>query len=109
VDKESLELNIKNKNKGCVNMSEEFIDNDVEVLLLSDLNDVDAKIIISMLESYGIPVLKKSNGTGGIMEIYFGANNFGIDLYVPSKMLKKSLELINSEPVEYDGIEEIEK
>lgn len=90
-------------------MSEEFVDDDKAILFLSDLNDVDAKIIISMLESYGIPVLKKSNGSGGIMEVYFGANNFGIDLYVPSKMLKKSLELINSDPVEYDGIEEIEK
>lgn len=90
-------------------MSEEFIDDDKEVLFLSNLNDVDAKIIISMLESYGIPVLKKSNGSGGIMEVYFGANNFGIDLYVPSKMLEKSLELVNSEPVEYDGIEEIEE
>lgn len=90
-------------------MSEEFIDDDKEVLFLSNLNDVDAKIIISMLESYGIPVLKKNNGSGGIMEVYFGANNFGIDLYVPSKMLEKSLELVNSEPVEYDGIEEIEE
>jgi type III secretory pathway lipoprotein EscJ len=83
-------------------MSEEFIDDDVEVLFLSELNDIEARVIISMLESYGIPVLKKSSGSGGIMEIYFGANNFGIDLYVPSKMLKQSLELINSEPVEYD-------
>lgn len=90
-------------------MSEEFIDNDVEVLLLSNLNDVDAKIIISMLESYGIPVMKKNTGTGGIMEIYFGSNNFGIDVYVPSKMLDKSLELINSDPVEYDDVEGIEK
>nr|WP_312577959.1 hypothetical protein [Sedimentibacter sp.] len=87
-------------------MSEEFINDDKEVLLLSDLSDIDAKIIISMLESYGIPVMKKNKGSGGIMEVYFGSNNFGIDLYVPSKMLNKSLDLINSEPVEYDEIEE---
>lgn len=86
-------------------MSEEYINDDVEVLLLSGLNDIDSRVIISMLESYGIPVLKKSAGSGGIMEIYFGSNNFGIDLYVPSKMLEKSLELVNSEPVEYDDIE----
>ncbi|MBP1925074.1 type III secretory pathway lipoprotein EscJ [Sedimentibacter acidaminivorans] len=86
-------------------MSEKFIDDDKAVLLLSDLNDIDAKIIISMLESYGIPVMKKNKGSGGIMEVYFGANNFGIDLYVPSKMLDKSLELINSDPVEYDDIQ----
>jgi hypothetical protein len=90
-------------------MSEKFIDNDKEVLLLSDLNDVDAKIITSMLESYSIPVMKKNSGSGGIMEVYFGANNFGIDLYVPSEMLNKSLELVNSEPVEYDDIEELKK
>lgn len=87
-------------------MSEEFIDDDIEVLFLSGLSDVDAKVIISMLESYGIPVLKKSKGSGGIMEIYFGSNNFGIDLYVPSKMLKQSLELINSESIGYEDIEE---
>lgn len=86
-------------------MSEEFIDDDVEVLFLSGLKDVDAKVIVSMLESYGIPVLKKSSGSGAIMEIYFGSNNFGIDLYVPSKMLKQSLELINSEPIGYEDIE----
>lgn len=87
-------------------MSEEFINDDVEVLFLSGLSDVDSKVIVSMLESYGIPVFKKSRGSGGIMEIYFGSNNFGIDLYVPSKMLKQSLELINSESVEYEDIKE---
>ena len=76
---------------------EKFIDDDVEALLISDLNGIKAQIIMSMLESYGIPVLKKSRGSGGIMEIYSGINNFGIDIYVPSKMLKKAQELIDSE------------
>ncbi|WP_326908659.1 hypothetical protein [Sedimentibacter sp. MB31-C6] len=75
-------------------MSEEYVSNDNEVLFLSNLNSIEADIIISKLKSFDIPVLKKAKGSGGIMEIYFGANNFGIDLYVPSSMLQIAEELI---------------
>ena len=75
-------------------MSEEYIDNDEEMLLVSNLNTMEAEIIISKLQSYGIPVLKKSKGTGEIMEIYTGVNLFGIDIYVPSHMLDLAKELL---------------
>lgn len=75
-------------------MSENYIDNDNEVLLLSNLNTIEAEIIISKLQSYGIPVLKKSKGSGEIMEIYTGINLYGIDIYVPSHMLELSNELL---------------
>ncbi len=65
-----------------------------EELLLSNLNTVEAEIIISKLKSYGIPVLKKSKGTGEIMEIYTGVNLYGIDIYVPSDMMELAKELL---------------
>jgi len=75
-------------------MSEEYIDNDKEMLLLSNLDTIEAEIITSKLQSYGIPVLKKSKGTGGILEIYTGANLYGIDIYVPSQMFELANQLL---------------
>lgn len=77
------------------NKSEEEIS-----LLMADLSPVEAEIFISLLESYGIPVMKKSKGSGGIMEIYTGVNNYGIDLYVPAKALEEASEIIENSKVE---------
>jgi len=77
-------------------MSEEYISDDHEALLLSNLNSVEAEIIISKLKSYGIPALKKEKGTGALMEIYTGVNLYGIDLYVPSRVLEVAKELLES-------------
>mgnify|MGYP000908500018 CR=1 FL=1 len=68
-----------------------------EKLLVSNLNTIEAEIIISKLKSYGIPVLKKSKGTGELMEIYTGANMYGIDIYVPSDMVELAKELLKPE------------
>lgn len=76
------------------NMSSDNFDNDNEVLLLSNLSSIEAEVIISKLHSYGIPVLKKSKGTGEIMEIYTGANFYGIDLFVSSDSLELARELL---------------
>lgn len=76
-------------------MSEEYIDNDKEMLLLSNLNTIEAEIITAKLQSYGIPVLKKSKGSGGIMEIYTGINLYGIDIYVPAQMHELAIMLLN--------------
>lgn len=76
-------------------MTDEYTRDDTEALLFSNLNSVEAEIIISKLKSYGIPVLKKEKGTGAIMEIYTGVNLFGIDLYVPSHELEVAKELLS--------------
>ena len=68
-----------------------------EKLLVANLNTFEAHIIISKLKSYGIPVLKKSKGSGELMEIYTGANMYGIDLYVPSEMAELAEELLKPE------------
>ena len=68
-----------------------------EKLLLSNLNTIEAEIIIAKLKSYGIPILKKSKGTGEIMEIYTGVNLYGIDIYVPEDMVELAEELLKPE------------
>lgn len=65
-----------------------------EELLSSNLNNMEAQIIIAKLKSYGIPVLKKSKGSGELMEIYTGVNLYGIDIYVPSDMIELAKELL---------------
>lgn len=78
--------------------------NENEVLLLSGLSTMEADIIISKLKSFGIPVLKKTRGTGQLMEIFTGSNPYGTDLYVASDMLEIALEL-----VEGSGEEQIDE
>ena len=80
-------------------MSEEKINNTSEKLLIENLNTVDAAIISSILESYDIPHIKKSKGSGGLMEIYTGINNYGIDIYVPADALQVAKELINPQNI----------
>lgn len=74
-----------------------------EELLISNLNNMEAQIIISKLKSYGIPVFKKSKGTGELMEIYTGVNMYGIDIYVPSDMIDLAKELLK--PLKEDDLE----
>lgn len=68
-----------------------------EKLLISNLSTIESEIIIAKLKSYGIPVLKKSKGTGELMEIYTGANLYGIDIYVPSDIIELAKELLKPE------------
>ena len=71
--------------------------NEGSKVLLSGLSTIEADIIISKLKSYGIPVLKKTRGTGQLMEIYTGTNPYGTDLYVPEEMVDVALELLKNE------------
>ncbi len=78
-------------------------DYDQEVFLMSVLGNVEAGMIQSLLESYGIPVLKKYKSAGGAyMEFYMGMSAAGIDLYVPSKLLKQARNIVNGEQQEAD-------
>jgi hypothetical protein len=74
--------------------------NDSQALLVSNLNSIETEIIISILESYDIPYLKKVRGIGGFMEIYAGSNYYGIDIYVQPAMLEIAKELINTDNIE---------
>jgi hypothetical protein len=69
-----------------------------KVLLVSNLKNTEAEIIISILKSYEIPYLKKSNEIGAT-EILTGSNLYGIDIYVQPNMLETAKELINTDNI----------
>jgi len=58
--------------------------------LCSLADDVSAGVLIATLEENGIPVLLKKPGAGEYMAIYMGMNVFGIDVYVPARMLESA-------------------
>lgn len=75
--------------------SEEY---DSEAYLTSVSNGLEAEVVEGLLRSNGIPVLKKFREAGGYLEIYMGGSNFGVDLYVPSKLLETAKGIISSRP-----------
>lgn len=88
-------------------------DYDREAFLTSTGNGIEAQIIETLLNSNGIPVMKKYREAGDYLKIYMGGTNFGVDLYVPSKLLEKAKEIINSdhkflETEQPEGIDESE-
>ena len=50
--------------------------------------------IEELLKEEEIPYLKKDRGTGSAMRIMMGQSFYGTDIYVPSALLEKALELI---------------
>lgn len=71
---------------------------DTPVFLVSAADNFEADIIEAKLEAYGVPVLKKHRETGGYLQVYMGASPFGLDLYVPSKLLDKAREILEPLP-----------
>ena len=74
--------------------------NDTQALLVSNLNSMEAEIITSLLDSYEVPYLKEVKGMSGVMEIYAGSSNYGIDIYVQPQMLQIAKDLINPDNIE---------
>jgi hypothetical protein len=88
----------------------EIID-DAPELLITVPNSTESSIIESLLNSYDIPVLRKAKGVGGLLEVYTGVTQFGVDLYVPSKLIEKAKNILENQvelqdnSVESDQIE----
>lgn len=70
---------------------------DVEAFLKTAGNAFESEIIESKLNAYGIPVMRKYKEAGAYLNIYMGATPFGIELYVPSKLLEKAQDIISVE------------
>ncbi|HEY5586109.1 MAG TPA: DUF2007 domain-containing protein [Ruminiclostridium sp.] len=83
---------------------EESQDYDKEAYLTTAANSIEAGMIEGLLESNGIPMLKKFRGVDGYLDIYMGSTNFGVDIYVPSKSLENAKDIIEikTELVEED-------
>lgn len=69
---------------------------DHEAFLTSVGDSIEAEIVEGLLNSNGIPVLKKYSDAGGYFTVYAGGTFLGVDLYVPSKLLDKARELLES-------------
>ncbi|WP_113675614.1 putative signal transducing protein [Vallitalea guaymasensis] len=55
----------------------------------------EANILISLLESYDIPTIHKSKGSGEYLQVATGINYQGVDIYVPADVLTKAKEIID--------------
>lgn len=67
---------------------------DKEAFLISVGDSIEADMLEELLNANSIPVLKKYREAGDYLKIYMGGTNFGVDLYVPSKLLSKAQEIV---------------
>lgn len=76
-------------------IGEDEIDSE-STFLITAVNSMEADVIEAILHAEGIPVLRKYKEAGGYMMIYMGRTIFGVDLYVPSPLLNKAREIIET-------------
>lgn len=76
---------------------------EAEAFLVSAGSDMQADILESKLKFYGIPVVRKYRENGGYLKIYMGATPFGIDLYVPARLLADARELMENKTGSIEG------
>ena len=67
--------------------------------------DLEAQMVQSMLEAYGIPSLQQLPGDGAFGQVMLGVSGNGVDIYVPKSMLLDAQELLKGEPDD-DGLQE---
>ena len=83
-----------------------------EVFLITASDEREFDVYKSLLESCGIPVLKKHREAGEYLNISMGMSVYGVDIYVPEKYHREALGLVKStagKEDEYDKEFEKEK
>lgn len=78
--------------------------NEIEIeYLMSVSNEIEAKHIEDILKHNNIPVLKKHRGAGEYIQLYLGASNLGINIYVPSNLKEMAKYILrkNSDMQQY--------
>lgn len=88
------------------NLDKEPVEYDKEVFLINLKDSIEADIVESLLNSNGIPTLKKHRESGGYMSIYMGNSIFGVDIFVPSKLYEQAEQIINLSKIEDKEINE---
>ena len=68
-------------------------DIDENVLLISQVDDINLTIIESLLKDSNISFLRKRRGVGNLFKIYFGKSFEVTDIYVTKKDYEKAKEL----------------
>lgn len=82
---------------------------DKEAFLITVNDRIKADLVESILNANNIPVLKKHRESGAYLDLYIGMTSYGIDIYVPSKILDEAKELLKSRSEfapEYDTYED---
>ncbi len=59
---------------------------------------MEAEMIQSMLEAYGIPSLRRLPGDGAFGEVILGMSGSGVDIFVPATQLDEAKQLLEGEP-----------
>jgi len=60
--------------------------------------DMGDSLLISMLEAYSIPSLRKFPHYGGFGNLILGVSAEGVDIFVPESMLEDARALMEGEP-----------
>ncbi len=64
------------------------------VKVTSVTNSIEANMIMDLLQNNGIPCIKKDNGPGGYMNLYYGFSVYGEDIYVDERDYQKANSII---------------
>ena len=66
--------------------------------------DMDDVMLITRLETFGIPVLRQYPNDGSLGRVVLGMSGSGVDLFVPASLWADATELLK-EPEEDEAIE----
>lgn len=66
-----------------------------EALLISVRDDMEAKILESKLNAYGVPTLIKYRGSGQFLSFAMATTIYGVDIYVPAELLQEAKDIIS--------------
>lgn len=67
--------------------------------------DLEAEMLQSMLEAYGIPSFRCLPGDGQFGQLIIGMSGNGVDIFVPETMLAQAQEIMEGE-ADHDELEE---
>ena len=67
--------------------------------------DMEAAMIQSMLEAYGVPSVQQYPGDGAFGKVMLGVSGNGADIYVPKSLLADAQALLKGDP-EDDELQE---
>ena len=59
--------------------------------------DFSDKLLMNMLQAYGIPSLCMERGNGMLGRVYLGISGYGTDIYVPQSLLDDAKKLCEEE------------
>ncbi len=64
--------------------------------------DMDEALLVSRMESYGIPVLRQYPNNGAFGKLILGLSGSGVDIFVPASLWADACELLKEQEVTED-------